>query len=95
MISLIIDLLVGRWVANSVKNLFFARIVAISTGVGNSIVVGLVTGLIFEERPGVIMTRIAVGCFWHPIITLIAAAVYRRRLQRINQDSDNVTDNNN
>lgn len=95
MISLIIDLFVGRWIAKSVKNLFFARIVAIATGVGNSIAVGLITGLIFEERPGAIMTRIAVGCFWHPIITLIAAAVYRRRLQRTSEDSDNVTEKNN
>ena len=81
MLAIIFDIGGGYLAATYVRNLWLLIAVAVFIGAASSISANLLMYAIASDvvTPGETMVRIMGGFVWHPVITLVAAFIYRRK----------------
>ena len=81
MLSIILDIAGAYLASKYIRNVWLLMPAAIVVGIASAILANLLIYAVASNvfTPGEIMTKIAVGIVWHPLIALVAALVFRRK----------------
>jgi hypothetical protein len=84
MLALLLDVVIGFFIAKHIKRLWVQIVLAIAGGIASSIVANMLMYWLFSGTftPGETMIRIVGGSVWHPVITLIALWYFRKKLTK-------------
>jgi hypothetical protein len=80
MLALLLDWFGGYLVAKKIRNIWLLLIGAFGVGILSSICGNLIVHFLTEGKVGETMGRIVVGFIWHPIVSIVAALVHRKRI---------------
>lgn len=84
MVTIFLDLLggwiSGRYIPNLLLAIFGALLLGAIASVTGAYLIYLIGGDMFTERE--IAARAAAGLVWHPLITLVATLLFRRKFRK-------------